>query len=175
MASYLLGFCRIVIGLVFTWSFLGKLRNVSAFVQVIDRFKLLPKVLHRIFAVIVLVVELTVAVTMLLGKPLLIGGFLLAMLMLLVFCMALASVLIRKIQTPCNCFGSSAKPVSIYDIIRNMFLFLCALIGFILLLISKSSLSELSWLDWGLVSVTAIVAVFVSAQSGEIVRLFKST
>ncbi len=172
-SSYILAFCRVMTGLVFAWSFVGKVQDISSFVQTIDRFKLLPKAVQFSVGVVFLGGELVVVVTMILGGKLLLWGFLLAGLLLILFSIALASVLVRKIQTSCNCFGSSQKQVSISDIARNVILILFALSACSLLVINKETLSMLGWLDWGLISVAAIVFVMILIQLGEIARLFR--
>lgn len=146
---------------------------MDSFTQAIDRFKLLPKVLHSPTAVAFLGGELVVVVAMILGGKFLLWGFLLAGLLLLLFSIALASVLVRKIPTSCNCFGSSQKPVSIFDIVRNTILILFSLGAYGWLALNEEALPALGWLDWGLLSVAALVLVMILIQLKEIVQLFR--
>ena len=114
LISYGVAFCRVVIGLTFGFSFAGKVRDVPSFEQTIRRFKLLPEWLSHAAALAFLCGEAMVVLAMI-PHPILLfkawegrvvqGGFILAALMLLVFCAALALVLSRKINTSCNCFG----------------------------------------------------------------------
>lgn len=170
IASYALIFCRCVIGIAFAWSFVGKLRDVASFVMAIERFRLLPKVLHEAAAWGFLAGELAVVLAMLIGGPFLSWGFLWAGLMLLAFCGALAAVLWRKIDTSCNCFGSSQKPVSPWDLVRNAGLIACVLAG--LALAPFASLSP-GYLESGLMFVAALVFVPVWVQVEEIVAVLR--
>lgn len=173
MPFYILAFCRVTIGLVFAWSFVGKIQNIASFVQTINRFNLLPKALHWPVAVMFLGGELAVLGAMILGGNLLLWGFLLAGLLLIIFSVALIVVLIRKIQTPCNCFGSSQKPASIFDIVRNAALILFSLGSYGLSVAKIESSQVLSWMDWVLIAVVAIVFVMTLVQLGDIVQLFR--
>src|SRR5579859_188906 len=113
---YLLTFCRVAVGLVFAVSSASKLFTLSQFQQTIAHFGLLPNRLHGIAALLFLSGEIGVVALVALGGQWLFSGFVLALVLFLVFCGALASVVVRKIQTPCNCFGASAKPVTPMDI-----------------------------------------------------------
>lgn len=168
---YLQAFFRLTIGLVFTLSFLGKMRDPYSFILAIERFRVIPHNLSRITAYIFLTGELMVIITMLLGGPFLFWGFLLAAVMLVIFCFALASTIVRKIQTSCNCFGISEKPVSIYDIVRNVGFILSASAGCGISTLAISKAPELSWLEWVMVSVMAGVFLLVWVQVGEIAAL----
>jgi hypothetical protein len=121
----LLNFSRIVIGLAFVASSLSKLSDLGSFEKAVAGFQILPAFLHKISAFMFIFAELIVALVMLLGGEWLNIGFLLAIFLLTVFTGALASVLVRRIRVGCNCFGSTNKTVSHYDVVRNS--------GFILL------------------------------------------
>lgn len=163
--QYLLIFCRISTGLVFTWSFVGKVQNVSSFIQTINHLKLLPKALHRPLAVVLLGGELTVLVAMLLGGELLVSGFLLAGLLLIFFSIVLALALARQIRVSCNCFGLSQNSISSFDIVRNTILLLLSFGGYTLSLMGKEKASMLSWPDWALIGVAAIIFVTILVSS----------
>jgi len=121
VAFYLLAFCRIVIGLVFTLSFWGKIRHLPQFRQTIMQFGLFPARLNDIAAAVLLGGELAIVLSVAIGDRLLVVGFVLAIVLLLIFCGALLFVLIRKIRTTCNCFGIGENLVSVVDIWRNIF------------------------------------------------------
>lgn len=129
LMPYLLAFSRLTIGLVFAWSSIGKILKFAAFEQAIVNFKILPGSLVRGFAFLVLTGEIAVVLTMLLGGTFLTIGFSLAILLLLGFSIALLSVLARKIQTSCHCFGPSERPVSPYDVLRNVGFIGLAVVG----------------------------------------------
>jgi hypothetical protein len=187
LIAYGAAFCRAVIGLTFAFSFAGKVRDVPSFVQTIRRFKLLPDWLSRTAAMAFLCGEAVVVFAMIphprierssiplfrWEKGIVTGGFLLAALMLLVFCAALASVLVRKIQTSCNCFGASEKQVSSYDIVRNIGFIVCALNGCGAQIGGQSSLVDLGVMECGLAGMVAAVFIAVWIQLGEILAFFK--
>jgi hypothetical protein len=152
---------------------MNKMRHLSAFVEVIGRLNLLHARLHRMAALVFLAGELTVVITMLIGGRLLVWGFLLAVLMLLAFCVALVSALLRRIQTPCNCFGVSKRPISPYDVVRNAVLIAGALGGYCMAVVSQCKFSALSTLDWGLAGAIAAVFMVVLVQLKEIVWIFR--
>ncbi|MFZ6026954.1 MAG: MauE/DoxX family redox-associated membrane protein [Chloroflexota bacterium] len=170
IASYGVVFCRFVIGIAFAWSFVGKVCDVPSFVAAIERFRLLPKVLHKPAAWGFLAGELAVTLAMLFDDIFALWGFLLAALMLLAFCGALASVLLREIDTSCNCFGSSEKPVSRWDLVRNAGLIGCALVG---LTLTFTTPPPPGWLESVLMFAAALVFVLVWVQVREIVALFQ--
>src|ERR1051326_7881489 len=134
IALYVLAFCRIATGLVFAFSGMGKARDFSQFKTTIANFRLLPRPLHAPAAFFFLSAEFAVVVLVALGEPLLPFGFGLAILLLLLFCGALASVLARGLRTACNCFGTSKQPVTVADVWRNLGLVLCAALGWSILL-----------------------------------------
>src|ERR1700737_4006721 len=129
IAFYILAFCRVTTGLVFAISSLSKARDIPTFKQAVLGFRLLPQHLSGPLAILFLCGEFTVVLLVTIGGSLLLSGFVLATLLLLIFCGALASVLARRLQTACNCFGSSEKNVSSADIWRNLGFILCASVG----------------------------------------------
>jgi hypothetical protein len=88
------------------------------------------------------------------------------------FSAALITVLHRKIQTPCNCFGTSSHPVSHLDLVRNVGFLTCSIAGICLTTRSDASLSVTS-LDFGVTSIVALLFVFVGTQLSEIYRFFQ--
>lgn len=170
---YLLGFCRVAIGLVFAISSVGKVRDITRFQQAIKGFRLLPRDLSNLAAFLFLGGEIAVVLLMLIGGTLLLPGFVLAILLLLIFCAALASVLIRKLHTPCNCFGSSNKLVTRVDIWRNAGFLLCAGSGCEALLWMHGEPGSLEGIAWVCIALGASVFVMIWIQLGEIVQLFR--
>src|SRR5690606_21116223 len=129
-APYALTFSRIAIGLVFAASSLGKARAFPAFEGTVKGFQILPTQFVRLSSYLFLAAEIMVVLLMLLGgklRPML--GFLLAILLLSVFCIALLTVLVRRLRVPCACFGSSQRPAASAEIWRNIGFITCALIG----------------------------------------------
>ncbi len=129
VVTFFSAFCRCAIGFVFLLSFVSKGRDIVQFQQSIARFRLLSKNLSNIAAILFLGSELAVVLCLLLGGELLLVGFALAFLALLVFTIALFSVLIRKLHISCNCFGASDQPVTVTDVWRNIGLIICGLLA----------------------------------------------
>jgi len=173
LPAYVLTFCRIAIGLVFTVSFVGKARNVAAFEQSIARFEMLPRWLEKRVAPLFLVAEFGVVALMVGGGDFLVIGFALGTSLLLVFSIAIASVLVRKIRSSCNCFGSDETPVSVHDVWRNAAFILCALGGMGALAVSSPRQNNADSGMWLFAGLSAVVFVVVCIQLREIVHLIR--
>ncbi len=169
---YMLAFCRIAVGLVFAVSFGGKVLDIPAFEQTIARFRLLPHRASRLAALMFLGSEMVVVALMSAGGHLLGLGFGLATLLLLTFCVALISALVRHVDTSCNCFGTSERAVSTLDIWRNVALSACTLGGCGLLAASDGEQGILGAANWVLVGLAAAMFVAAWTHLGEIARLF---
>lgn len=167
---YLQNFFRFIILFVFTLSSIGKVRDIQAFEQSIVNFALLPRKLVQTSALFLLASEICVAVLLLLGGKWLGVGFALAIAQLTIFSVALASVLARKIQTPCNCFGSNEKLVSRFDLWRNGGFIACALVGMIGS--TADSSLNMSFFETGLIAIMALPLVLISINLGDLVQLF---
>lgn len=170
---YILAFCRVVIGVVFAISSISKALDITQFKQTIRFFRLLPSWLSSIAALLFLCSEFTVVILVVLGGSLLILGFILAVGLLLLFCLTLIAVLARKIHTSCNCFGSSTKQVSQLDIWRNIGFIVCALVGYTMLVWTKSSQGTMGVVEWVLIGLGAVVFVVIWTQLGEITQFFR--
>ena len=149
---------RIIITVIFAWSFMSKIRNVRSFQTTIAGFKLFPHWISHRLAYVFLTGELMVVGMMSIGDGFLSWGYLLASLLLITFSIALAYVLYRNIDTPCHCFGPSEDHVSLYDIIRNIGLILIAVAGLDTLPVSHDGLNLV---EYALVGIVAIVFVFI--------------
>ena len=171
----LVAFCRIIVGFVFAVSFLSKVSDLAMFERTIITFNLVPKQLVRLLALLFLCGELTVVIFAIVGGTFMAPGFVVAGLLLLVFSMALASILVRKIKTSCNCFGPTQKPVSEHDLWRNAGLILLALIGLCSLFIADGKVSDLALPELGLVAFVAGLFVVIWLNLADIVQLFRQS
>jgi uncharacterized membrane protein YphA (DoxX/SURF4 family) len=169
---YALAFCRVVIGLVFLFSSVGKLRNIPQFQQTIINFHLLPANMSRLAALLFVTAECIVVLLMVPGGEFRLPGFLLALLLLLLFSGALISVLVRQIHTSCNCFGNSEKSVTQADIWRNAVFILCAMEGSFLTL-GRSGPEQLEVLVWLLIGGIALIFVLMASFLDDIVQLIR--
>jgi Methylamine utilisation protein MauE len=167
-----LAFCRIAIGLVFLLSSFNKARDISRFQVTIVGFKLTPLSWSRWLAFLGIGCEAAIVVLMVPGGVLLIPGFLLAIALLVIFCGALLSVLIRKITASCDCFGENDRLVSPTDLWRNGGLIICALVG-CLVCFTPGVPVGLNWFSWLTLGLGAAIFVTVLLHVGEIFRLFR--
>lgn len=167
-------FCRVVIGLVFLIAGVSKAAHLPQFKQTIASFRILPRHLSSIAALLFLAGEFGVVALIIAGGRFLLPGFILAIMLLTIFCGALASVLIRKLHASCNCFGPSEKPVTVSDLWRNFGFIGCALFGCVTQTWLRETDTTLSWLAWVPISLGALAFVIIWVQLGEITQLLRS-
>lgn len=167
--AYLLTFCKIVVGTIFTIASFLKLKSFTQYVNTINDFHLLPKSLTQLAAVLILTCEM---LTVLLLFKWLLVAFWLASGLLVIFSIALASVLFRNIQTACNCFGSSQHLISPADLWRNFGFLLCTGVGSWLATKPEATV-PIEALDLSIVGFMALAFVLLWMQLSEIYRLFQ--
>lgn len=176
LAPYALTFSRIALGLVFAASSIGKLRDFPAFEWTVENFRVLPRQFVRASAYMFLGGEIAVLALMIFGgNTFLMAGFLTAIFLLSVFCIALLTVLIRRLQVPCNCFGSSQRPTSPADFWRNVGFLACALLGIVSLAALPDTTVKLSLGEAGLLGMMALVFVALSVSLGEVLEAFRAS
>lgn len=129
MITYLLLFCRFTLLALFGLACVGKARHPTHFSRALRRLHLVPERLTSGLAAIIISSELLVVVCLARGATLLVWGFGLAALLLIIFSLGLLAVLRRDLGAPCACFGLSEKPISRFDIWRNLGSLLLALVG----------------------------------------------
>ena len=125
LAGYVLMFCRWGIGLTFLASAAGKLRDLRAFRQAVVDLAGLPAGAARPAALATVAAECLVVLGMLVGRAALPAGFALGAVLLLLFSGVLISALRRNAGVSCNCFGTSERSISWYDVARNGALLAC--------------------------------------------------
>lgn len=170
--TFVSAFCRIAIGIVFLLSFGSKIRNTAQFQRSIAGFRLLSRKLSDVAAILSLGGELAVVLCLLIGGELLLPGFGLAVLLLLVFSIALISVLVRKLSISCNCFGASEEPVVVADVWRNVGLIACAVAGYSSTAWVQGNEQSLGIGEWLLAGISALVLSLLWLQLRNIVQLF---
>jgi hypothetical protein len=121
----LLIFCRWSIGLTFAVSALGKASAMGSFRNAIVDFGLLPARMTGAVAAAVVGAEGLVAALEAVGSVLASVGFALALALLAGFSAILVRALRKKADVSCNCFGSSERKISWFDVARNAVLALC--------------------------------------------------
>ncbi len=115
---------RLVLGLIFLFSALAKLRAPAAFVQGVLDYHVLPAPLARIYGRLLPFVELGTALLFLSGFFLAVGAGL-VVLMLVSFAIAIAINAQRGRAVACHCFGEdSASSVGWHTLVRDLVLLL---------------------------------------------------
>lgn len=167
---YTLTFCRIAVALVFALTVVGKAQNVTAFQEAILDFQLLPPNWSKALAWTFLSTEALVVLLMVIGGSILLPGFLLAIVLLLSFAIALVLVLRRNKRVACNCFGRTERHISSYDVVRNLLLTACSLLGIWALLGPQQNLSINDVLLVGLMAACFVTLVTGIADVVETLR-----
>lgn len=163
---------RILLITIFSISFLKKIRPPAFRLFVGTTTLFLPKrfspYANRI-APVVLVME--GLVVLLLLSPSLFGfGALLSAGLLTTFTISIMSLLKKKSEVPCNCFGSSREKVGPLEVIRNLFLIIVSAS----LILSHSSVSDgLTTSASIIVAAAAVVLAVIFINIDEIYTLFR--
>ncbi|MET9146958.1 MauE/DoxX family redox-associated membrane protein [Streptomyces sp. NPDC004042] len=122
---------RVLLGLVFLCSVLGKARGAGAYGSFREAVgHLVPALRRRTAPVAAAVVAAEAAVVVLLAVPAsAVAGFALAALLLLAFTAGLTGALRREAGTACHCFGAGAARIAPRHVVRNLILVTVALAG----------------------------------------------
>lgn len=167
MTTSVLLFCRLTVAFLFVFSSYRKLLALQDFAVTIGDFKLLPRRWSKTVAWLFLGAEMTIVLCVLLGGYLLAPGFLLATVLLIVFSLALLTALKRHISMSCNCFGRTERPISRYDVARNMLLILWSLVG---LFLARDVSQQLTWDTALLLALMSLVFVLCATNLEDIVE-----
>lgn len=127
--SFLYIFSRIFIGFAFGYASIAKMLDVRSFQNSVISFQLAPKKVSNYLAVLFVGGEIAVVVMMVTERKGSFLGFIFASMLLLIFSLALISILRRNILASCNCFGSSNEKISSFDVWRNLGLLAFSVIG----------------------------------------------
>jgi hypothetical protein len=125
-------FCQVVLLLIFTFSFVQKLRNHVAYERSVKGFALLSKRWVTPLAWLATATEGLIAILLLGGllwNEVRLAGTLLALVVLLIFTGALISVVARRLHVSCGCFGAEEHPISAATLVRNIGLIACSVIA----------------------------------------------
>ncbi len=125
--------CRALIGTVFVASAASKLWGAEAFrsfVRSLERMRLVPAKVSAPLSALVVAGELAVVVLLAIpARPAGALGFTVAAVLLAGFTVAIASVVVRKIDTTCRCFGKTDVALSRRHLARNGALLAAAGLG----------------------------------------------
>lgn len=109
MNRFILGWlvlvCRLIVGGVFIYASLDKLQHPDAFALVIHHYRLVPYSLLHPFAMMLPMVELIVGAALVLGLRQR-GAALIAVLMNVMFMVAISLALYRGLDISCGCFNT---------------------------------------------------------------------
>ena len=119
--------CRIVLGAVFIYASWNKIIDPEAFARSIINYRILPPESVNILAIILPWLELVCGFLLILG--LCTGGSVLIIAFLLIlFFVAMASALMRRIDISCGCFSPHGDhTITVFFLLRDMVLFALAL------------------------------------------------
>jgi hypothetical protein len=129
MSGYAVLCCRLVFGVVFAVSLLGKTRSRGRYAEFVAAVPgLAPGLPVRPAAAAVIAGEAIVVVAMVLPGTAAVG-FAVAALLLIAFTAGIVQAVRRRQSVSCQCFGSSTVPVGPAHVVRNGFLLLVAAAG----------------------------------------------
>jgi hypothetical protein len=99
-------------------------------------------------------------------------GFALALALLLVFSIAVLLVLLRRRPVACNCFGHTARPISVADLVRNSIFLITSGAG--LLAVGSAEIAARSprMVDSGWLVLLAASVVVVSLHLHDLAQLY---
>lgn len=152
-------FCRFGIGAAFAVSAVAKLADPSGFRSTVKRFKILPEGISRPASWLLILGEVAIVSCMAVGGRATALAFAAAAAFLVLFQAALISVLTRRIETSCGCFGQNRRKVSYFDIARNAGLLLLAGTGWIVTPFGSAT-SPGVW-QVGVIAVPAVLLVIL--------------
>ncbi|MED7955121.1 MauE/DoxX family redox-associated membrane protein [Streptomyces sp. BE303] len=149
---------RCVVALVFAVSALAKLRAPGDFASALRAMAVVPRRLNRPVVIAVPLVEAAVALLVWLPGPVATWAFAAAGGLLALFAAVLVSVLWRRIDVSCPCFGAAGVPVGRAHVVRNLLLAGVAAAGLV-----ASTAPDPGGLEPAAVALVLLVAVGASA------------
>jgi Methylamine utilisation protein MauE len=156
---YLVMAARTAMVVLFVASAGSKAVDVRRFERSVRDFELLPARWSRVAALCFLAAESSVVALLAVGGPVLLPGFVLAILLLAIFAAALEAVVRRRLLVDCGCFGGRTEAVSRYDVARNLLFALLAASGVGAIAFKENQSAHLPAGD--VVLLTMMSAVFV--------------
>lgn len=126
--QYLLLLFRIILGLLFIYSGIIKIIDISGFSTSIYNYKLLPDLLINFLAIIIPWIELTAGLLLILGVSIKENAFIINTL-LVIFMIAIIINLFRGLDINCGCFGTGNETkIGFTKLIENIILFLMGIL-----------------------------------------------
>jgi hypothetical protein len=173
-AGTLLVFARAAMCLTFALSAFGKARDLDAFVHSVRSFGILPAGRGRPAAWALLTAEVAVVVLQLAAPTAAVAGLVLAAALLVAYIAALGVVVARRSEVRCNCFGSTARAVSGFDLVRNGLLLLVAITGVVAYSAGSAGAPMPPVADAVLVVCASVAAVLVLVSLDDIAAILRT-
>jgi putative oxidoreductase len=128
-SRWLVGLCRIAVGVVFVIASLSKTGDPAAFATQVHHFRLAPLALENLIAVLLPWVELLAGLALVLAVHARAGAWL-ALAMMTAFTAAVAIAMARHLDISCGCFGTlDATRVGTTKLLENLVLTGAALVA----------------------------------------------
>ncbi|MFF5111354.1 MauE/DoxX family redox-associated membrane protein [Streptosporangium sp. NPDC000509] len=174
--EYVLVCCRLLVGVVFVVSAAGKMRTRGAYAsfraaagELAPRLPLVPRAL-----VPPAVVAGELATALLLAVPSTVGaGFVIAVVLLTAFTIAIATAVRLRRHVICNCFGPSSTPVGPERLVHNGALLVVSLTGVVLSFGTASASVALEPAGVAAAAVTGLAGAALVLLADDITELFR--
>ncbi|WP_440085354.1 MauE/DoxX family redox-associated membrane protein [Streptosporangium sp. LJ11] len=174
--EYVLICCRLLVGVVLVVSAVGKVRSRDAYAsfraaagELAPRLPLVPRAL-----VPPAVVAGELAAAVLLAVPSTAGaGFVIAMVLLAAFTVAIATAVRLRRHVVCNCFGPSSTPVGPGRLVHNGALLVASLAGVVLSFGTASASVALEPAGVAAAAVTGLAGAALVLLADDITELFR--
>ncbi|MFT4925953.1 MAG: hypothetical protein ACI8WB_002048 [Phenylobacterium sp.] len=112
--------CRLLVFMILLMAAWGKTSHFDTFRQnLVEGFKL-PVVLSLPSAILLIAVEWLLAALLIIPSSLNLIAMQATLALFVLFTVVIATVLLQDKLVNCNCFGQSNRPISRYDLIRNL-------------------------------------------------------
>ncbi len=161
MAGHLLTFCSWVFIVVFGISSASKAIAWDSFVRNIQDLGPVPKKWSRALVWPLVIAECLVAGSIACGGDVLAAGFVFGVFLLSAFSVFLGYVLAMRKRVSCNCFGTSSRIVTGWDLARNCSLITLGVAALSLLEAGYEQRSSLLSSDGALAAIVAALVVIV--------------
>jgi methylamine dehydrogenase accessory protein MauD len=164
--SLIILFARLMLAIAFAVAGFLKYRDQSSFVKAVIEFGA-PRRSARLLASLLPALEIVTAILLVIGDPFHTGSIS-AVLLLIVFTLAVAISLFRGLRPHCRCFGQvSSKPIGWATVVRNLLLLGLAAVCFFPPTSQWSGYSRYISLPLGTFLVTAALAVITTVLVAE--------
>lgn len=124
-------FClQVLLGVVFIYAGLPKIISPEDFVESVENYRILPRILTHIFAIYLPYLEV-ICGAMLIIAPRKKGATLILLSLLTVFILAILQAIIRGLDIDCGCFGDASRSVGFGVLLEDFLMFITALLLFL--------------------------------------------